>query len=54
MTVKRTREILGSKVSQLTDDQVLDLIEKTDKALDAFFKIAVKKAFEKKKGSVVV
>ncbi len=54
MTIEKTRQLLGEKISHLTDDQILNLIEKTDKALDGMFKIAVKKAFEKQNGNVVI
>ena len=42
MTVQRTREILGDKVSQLTDDELLVLIGKTSKSIDVLMQIATK------------
>jgi hypothetical protein len=42
MTVERTRQLLGSKVSHLTDEQVLRFISSTDKFLDVLLKQAVR------------
>lgn len=54
MTIERTRQILGQKVAHLTDEQVLMLIQKTDKAAEALFKLAVKKAYtQNKKNSLL-
>ncbi len=37
MTIEKTRQILGSKISRLKDDEVLELISRTDKTLDVLF-----------------
>ena len=49
MTIERTRELLKEKVAYLTDEQVLELIQQTDKSIDALFHLAVKKAIAKQK-----
>lgn len=51
MTIERTRQILGKKVAHFSDDELLAFIQQTDKALDVFFQLAVKKAYAKKKGN---
>ena len=53
MTIQRTREILGKKVEHLTDDEVLMLISKNEKMIDAVFRLAVKKAHLNKKGDTI-
>jgi len=49
MTIERTRQLLGDKVANLSDDEVLLLIQQTDKSIDALFHLAVKKAIAKQK-----
>lgn len=53
MTIERTRQILGKKVEHLSDEDLLHLIEQTDKAMGALFQLAVRKAHEKKKGDTI-
>lgn len=49
MTVERTRQLLGTKVSNLSDNEVLLLIQQTDESIDVFFSLSVKKAIAKHK-----
>ena len=53
MTVERTRQLLGEKIEELTDEQVLTLIEKTSKSIDAIFTLSVKKAVAKQNRKVL-
>jgi len=48
MTIERTRELLKEKVAHLSDSELLEFINKTDKALDAIMQVAAKKLSEKK------
>jgi len=41
MTIERTRQILGSKIAHLSDEEVLKFISSTDKLLDVLMKKAV-------------
>ena len=43
MTIERTKQLLGSKVSGLTDQEILDFINATGKFLDEVIKQAVTK-----------
>lgn len=49
MTIQRTRELLKEKVAHLSDDEVLLLIQRTDKSIDSLFKLAVKKTIDTQK-----
>lgn len=53
MTVERTRQLLGGKIKDLTDEQVLTLIEKTSKTIDAVFVLSVKQAIAKQNEKVL-
>lgn len=54
MTVERTRQLLGEKIKDLTDEQVLSLIEKTSKTIDAIFALSVKQAIAKQNRKVLL
>lgn len=41
MTIERTRELLGSKISHLTDQEVSNFIFKTDKIITELMKKSV-------------
>ena len=43
MTVERTRQLLGNKIAHLSDEEVLALIQRTEKALHPLFTLAVQK-----------
>lgn len=41
MTIERTRELLGAKVAHLSDQEVLDFIQRTDQILNVLIKRSV-------------
>lgn len=49
MTIERTRQLLGGKIANLSDSDVLILIQKTNKSIDALFYLSVKQAIANKK-----
>ena len=53
MTIERTRELLGEKVTHLSDEKILLLIQQTDASLDAIFKLSVKKVLAKQKKGII-
>ena len=53
MTIQKTRQIMGKKIKHLTDDEVLMLISKNEKMIDAVYELAVKKAHLNKKGDTI-
>jgi hypothetical protein len=49
MTIERTRELLGENIANLTDDEVLLLIQRTEKSIDTLFQLAVKRIIDTQK-----
>ena len=43
MTIERTRELLGDKVSDLSDLELLNFIQRTDNALTHIMNLAIQK-----------
>lgn len=49
MTIERTRKLLKGKVSHLSDDKILLLIQQAEASLDVIFKLSIDKAVAKHK-----
>jgi hypothetical protein len=44
MTIQRTRELLAEETSNMTDEEVVKLIQTTDDAVTALFELSVKES----------
>lgn len=50
MTIQRTRELLKEKVARLSDDEVLQLIQRAGETVDVLFTLSTKLAIANRKG----